>query len=153
MGTSIILCILIILLSICSWVNFFINRKLEKQLKIMEVRLKEKDEIINHQDAKMEQMEKDISFLERENQYHKPFEIKRTTIPFKTYICEAFDRQLDPFRFDVRSLEYIDDPFLKKEFASQLADQIVDDVVIKSEMDPDKMTVRYYAEIYVGLDK
>lgn len=45
MDTSTILCVLIIFLSIGTWVNFFINRKLEKKLKIAEVRLKEKDEM------------------------------------------------------------------------------------------------------------
>lgn len=45
MDTSTISCILIIFLSIGAWVNFFINRKLEKKLKIAEVKLKEKEEM------------------------------------------------------------------------------------------------------------
>ena len=79
--------------------------KIERKIIRAERRLKEKDDIISQQDAKMEQMEKDIKFLKFDNEFHKPFEIKRTTIPFKTYICEAFDRQLDAFRFDIRNIE------------------------------------------------
>lgn len=143
-GLSIIVLFVSIALIFVSIKAIKIQIKYEKLLK----NYNDKCSLYNYVESKNCEYVEKIKKMEKEAAHDKPFVIKHTTIPFKTYICKAVDPGM--YYTVTNQLEVSEE--IKNILINQLAKQIIDDapILISSDTDSDTLQTVWMAEIYVG---
>lgn len=139
---SVIVLLVSIALIIVSIKTIKIQKSYEKLLKDYN----DKCSLYKYVESKNCEYVEKIKKMEREAIHDKPFVIKHTTIPFKTYICKAIDPEIHYTA--TKELEASKE--IKNILVNQLANQIIDDAPISISSDTDIFGTVWMAEIYVG---